>query len=242
MTAPVLIFGATGGIGGALAARLRAQGQPLFLTGRNRAKLMQLGDELGAPFAEADVLDRRGVEAVVAEAALSGQLAGLAYCVGSIVLKPLKQANEADYLDAFRINVLGAACAVRAAQAALMAGIGSVVLFSTVAVAQGFPSHSVVSAAKGGVEGLTRALAAELAPSVRVNAVAPSLTRTPLAALFTRSPAMANGIAALHPIPRLGEPEEIAAAAAFLLGPESGWITGQIIHIDGGRSSLRVRA
>ena len=115
------------------------------------------------------------------------------------------------------------------------------VLFSTVAVQQGFPNHSVIAAAKGAVEGLTRSLAAELAPAIRVNAVAPSLTQTPLAAALTRNDQMAKAIAGMHAIPRLGDPEDIAACAAFLLSPESGWITGQIIGVDGGRSTLRVK-
>jgi len=131
--------------------------------------------------------------------------------------------------------------AIRAAQKALEAANGSVVLFSTIAVGQGFPNHAVISAAKGGVEGLTRALAAELAPKVRVNAVAPSLTRTPLADSLIRSEAVAKGIAQMHAIPRLGEPDDIAAAAAFLLGPDSAWTTGQVMAVDGGRSRVRTK-
>ena len=123
-----------------------------------------------------------------------------------------------------------------------MEGRGSVVLFSTVAVQQGFPNHSIIAAAKGAVEGLTRALAAELAPHVRVNAVAPSLTRTPLAAALTQNEPMAKAIAAMHALPRLGEPEDMAACAAFLLSPDSGWVTGQIIGVDGGRSTLRTKS
>jgi NAD(P)-dependent dehydrogenase (short-subunit alcohol dehydrogenase family) len=117
----------------------------------------------------------------------------------------------------------------------------SVVLFSSVAVAQGFASHASIAMAKGAVEGLTRALAAELAPRVRVNAVAPSLTRTPLAQSFTANDAMAQGIAQLHALQRLGEADDVAALADFLLSRDASWITGQVIAVDGGRSTVRTK-
>lgn len=238
MTAPHIIIGATGGVGSALARRLHAQGAALHLIGRDAAKLGALAAELGAGQAVADVLDEAALAAAVAAA--GPRVAGLAYCVGSIVLKPVRRATSAEYVAAFRLNAVGAALAVAAAADGLKATGGSVVLFSTVAVRSGFAAHAIVSAAKGAVEGLTLALAAELAP-VRVNAIAPSLTRTPMAAGMTANEAMAKAIAAQHPIPRLGEAEDSAALAAFLLGPDSGWITGQIIGVDGGRASLRTK-
>ncbi|MBK8906990.1 MAG: SDR family oxidoreductase [Rhodospirillales bacterium] len=241
MTAPILVFGATGGIGEALTRRLIAANQPVFLSARDQQRLAALAGEVGAPHAAADILDEAALGSVVQRAAEEGALGGLAFCVGSIVVKPLHNASAADFLEAFRLNVLGPALAVKAAGASLKQGRGSVVLFSSVAVGQGFTHHSVISAAKGGVEGLVRALAAELAPEVRVNAVAPSLTRTPLAAPFTRSDAMARGIAQLHALARLGEADDIAAAAAFLLSPDSGWVTGQVIGVDGGRSRVRTK-
>jgi NAD(P)-dependent dehydrogenase (short-subunit alcohol dehydrogenase family) len=241
MSAPVLILGATGGVGQALARSLAARRVPLALAARSRDKLADLARETGARHDACDVLDAPSLDRVVEQAAAEGGLAGLAYCVGSIVIKPLRAVREEDFIEAYRLNVVGAALAVKAAQTALEAANGSVVLFSTVAVEQGFPNHTVISAAKGGVEGLTRALAAELAPKVRVNAVAPSLTRTPLAESLVRNEAMAKGIAQLHAIPRLGEPDDIAAAAAFLLGPDSGWITGQVMAVDGGRSRVRTK-
>jgi NAD(P)-dependent dehydrogenase (short-subunit alcohol dehydrogenase family) len=148
--------------------------------------------------------------------------------------------TEADFEQDFRINALGAAKAVQAALPALKAGgePSSVVLFSTVAVAQGFASHASISMAKGAVEGLTLALAAELAPKVRVNAIAPSLTRTGLAAGVISNETLANGIAQMHALPRLGTAEDVGALAAFLVS-EASWITGQIIGVDGGRSTLR---
>ena len=242
MTAPILVFGSTGGIGDALVRRLHAAEVPVFLAGRDASKLASLSASVGnAPHHAGDVMDPAAIEATVAAASTGGTLGGLAYCVGSIVLKPLRLAQSDDFLDAFRLNALGAALAVKAAERALKAGKGSVVLFSTVAAEYGFPNHSVIASAKGAVEGLMLALAADLAPDVRVNCVAPSLVRTPLAAPLTGSPAMANAIAQLHPLPRLGEPDDIAAAAAYLLGPDSAWVTGQVLAVDGGRGRIRTK-
>jgi len=241
LTAPFLIFGATGGVGRALTHQLAARGTPLFLAARSEDKVSELAQKTGANYNTCDVLDGSCIGRTVDQAVTEDGLAGLAYCVGSIVIKPLRSAREEDFVEAYRLNVVGAALAIRAAQKALEAANGSVVLFSTIAVGQGFPNHAVISAAKGGVEGLTRALAAELAPKVRVNAVAPSLTRTPLADSLIRSEAVAKGIAQMHAIPRLGEPDDIAAAAAFLLGPDSAWTTGQVMAVDGGRSRVRTK-
>jgi len=190
-----------------------------------------------------DVLEPGGIARAVAEASAphGGALAGLVFAIGSIVLKPLKRATAEDHLEAYRLNVVAAAEAVAAAEGPLKAGQGAVVLFSSVAARSGFANHSVIGPAKAAVEGLTVALAAELAPSVRVNCIAPSLTRTGIAAAVIGNETMARAIAAQHPIPRLGEPEDAAALARFLLGPEAGWITGQVFAVDGGRSSLRTK-
>jgi NAD(P)-dependent dehydrogenase (short-subunit alcohol dehydrogenase family) len=116
-----------------------------------------------------------------------------------------------------------------------------VVLFSSVAARAGFPNHLAIGAAKAAVEGMTVTLAAELAPAVRVNCIAPSLTRSRIAEPLIRNLAMAEAIAKLHPIPRLGEPEDAAALADLLLSAQAGWITGQVIGVDGGRGTLRVK-
>ena len=137
----------------------------------------------------------------------------------------------------------GAAKAVQTALPALKAaeGTASIVLFSSVAVGQGFASHASISMAKGAVEGLTRALSAELAPTIRVNCIAPSLTDTNLARLIAGNAAIAQGVAALHALPRLGLPQDMAAMAALLLSDDAGWITGQVIAVDGGRSRARTK-
>ena len=241
MTSPILIFGATGGIGRALSRKLAALDTPVFLSAKSHKPLASLATEIDAPYAVCDVLETSSITDTVQQAAANGSIGGLAYCVGSIVLKPLRSVTEADFDNAFHLNVVGAAMAIKAAHKALLEAGGSVVLFSTIAVAQGFTNHSVISAAKGGIEGLTRSAAAELAPKVRVNAVAPSLTRTPLSGEITKNDAMAKAIAQLHAIPRLGEPDDIASAAAFLLGPESSWMTGQVVHVDGGRGRVRTK-
>jgi NAD(P)-dependent dehydrogenase (short-subunit alcohol dehydrogenase family) len=237
--APLLIFGATGGIGQALARTLAASGHRIHLAARDPAAL---GAELGAPVSTFDANDEASIAAAVADAKTDAGLGGLAWCVGSIVLKPLARASADDFLDAFRLNVLGAALAIKAAQPALAQAGGAVLLFSSVAVRQGFPMHSVISAAKGGVEGLALALAAELAPSVRVNCIAPSLTRSKMAAPLLSNPAMEKAMGALHPLGRIGQPEDAAQLGAFLLGPHASWMTGQILGVDGGRGTLRVKA
>ena len=239
-SSPILIIGGVGGIGEALARRLRAAGRDVVLTSRALDRARALADEIGATAIVCDVHDEEAIGAAVAAAAPDGKLGGLVYAVGSITLKPLARTTSDDMLAAFKLNVVGAMTAVRLASEALKAAHGSIVLFSSVAAVLGFPMHTAIGTAKAAVEGLTISLAAELAPHVRVNTIAPSLTTPPLTAGLTRSQAMADGIAALHPIPRLGTADEMAALAQFLLSVDAGWMTGQIIGVDGGRSTLRV--
>ncbi len=233
-----IIFGATGGIGSALARSLATAGRRLHLVARDPEKLAALAVDLGASWASCDVSAPDQIGPALAQVA--EPVDGLAYAVGTINLKPLARLAPDEMLAAYRVNALGAALAVQAALPRLKeSGQASVLLFSSVAVAQGFPNHAAISMAKGAVEGLTRALAAELAPAIRVNCLAPSLTQTPLAAPLLANEQIARSIAAQHPLQRLGEPKDIAALGAFLMSPEAEWITGQIIGIDGGRGVLR---
>ena len=240
MNGKTLIFGANGGIGSATARRLAARGRALHLVGRNGDAIRALAAETGAAFSVGDVLD----DGFIAQAAVEAGdvLDGLVYAVGSITLKALPRLTRADFLRDYELNALSAALAVQAALPALKkSGRGSVLLFSSIAAAQGFGLHASIGMAKAAVDGLTLSLAAELAPAVRVNAIAPSLTRTPLSKSIWQNEAMAQTIAGLHPLPRLGEPQEIAGLADFLLSEDAAWITGQVIGVDGGRSRLRVK-
>lgn len=241
MTQTIVIYGGAGGIGAATARALHARGARLHLVGRSAERLQPLADELGATFTAGDVTDSGLFPRVTAE--VGGPIDGLVYAVGTITLRGLARLGEADFLHDFRVNALGAALAVQAALPALKqsAGTASVVLFSSVAAAQGFSFHASVGMAKGAVAGLTLALAAELAPKVRVNAIAPSLTRTPLAAGILANEQTAASIAGLHALQRLGAPEDVAALADFLLSDAAGWMTGQILGVDGGRSTLRTK-
>lgn len=171
---------------------------------------------------------------------LPGQIDGLVYAIGSIDLRPFQRFSSADLLQDYRLHVAGAAQLIQQVLPALKrSGAASVVLISSVAASVGMSFHSSVSAAKGAVNGLTIALAAEFAPQkIRVNAVAPSLTDTPLAAKLLSDEKRREAAAQRHPLGRIGEPEDIASCIYFLLSPESSWLTGQIIGVDGGLGRL----
>ncbi len=241
----ILIYGGNGGIGAAIARQLAAKGHGLHLVGRDEARLGAVAAETGAGFTVGDV-GQDAVFTIATEAAASaggGAIKALIYAIGTINLKPVNRLNDTDFMNDFRVNALGAVKAVQAAIPFLKQaeGTAAIVLFSTVAAAQGFAAHASVAMAKGAIEGLTLALAAELAPKIRVNCIAPSLTRTKLAAGLTGNEAMATAIAAMHAMQRLGEPSDIAPLAALLASDEASWITGQIIGVDGGRSTLRTK-
>ena len=167
-------------------------------------------------------------------------LDGLVYCPGTINLKPFHRYTDEEILEEFTTNTLGAVRILRNMLPLLKKSPSpSVVLFSTVAVQTGMPFHANISMAKGAIEGLTRSLAAEWAPLIRVNAIAPSLTQTPLAEKLTSTPEKIEASAKRHPLQKIGTPQNIADAALFLLSDKSSWITGQIIHVDGGMGNLK---
>jgi 3-oxoacyl-[acyl-carrier protein] reductase len=229
-----LLIGGSSGIGLATARSLLAAGDRLTAACRNAAPLAQLGVPV-LPFdALAPELDPAGLPEV---------LDGLVYFPGSIQLKPFHRLTAEDFLNDLRINCLGAVTAIQAALPALKkSGSASIVLFSTVAVAQGMPFHASIAAAKGAVEGLAKSLAAEFAPGIRVNVVAPSLTDTPLAAPLLNSDAKREAAAKRHALQRVGSAEEVAALVAFLLSDASKSMSGQILRPDGGLSSIRLFA
>lgn len=168
------------------------------------------------------------------------KLDGLVYCPGSINLKPFHRIKPGDFVHDFNLQVVGAIKAIQSALPALKkSDSASIVLYSTVAVGQGFNFHSQVSASKGAIEGLVKALSAEFAPSVRVNGIAPSLTRSNLSAKLLSSEEKELANAQRHPLKRIGEPEDIANVTAFLLSKKSSWMTGQILHVDGGMSVIK---
>lgn len=168
------------------------------------------------------------------------QVDGLVYCPGTINLRPFHRLKEDDFIQDYQLNVTGAVKVIQQLLPQLKkADKASIVLFSTVAVQLGMNFHTLVASSKGAVEGLTRALAAELAPTIRVNCIAPSLTDTPLAAGLLSSEAKREASAFRHPLKTIGKAKDLARLAAFLVSDESSWMTGQILHADGGMSSIR---
>jgi len=231
-----VVIGGTSGIGRAIVDGLARLGHRVY-TGSRSATDVPFEAHV-TPFTW-DVTDRTAPASFAG--ILPDAIQGLVYCPGTIRLAPFARLSERDFLEDFEINLLGAVRAIEACLPALKKSPkgASIVLFSTVAVQTGMPFHASIASAKGAVEGLTRALAAELAPRVRVNAIAPSLTETPLAGSLLSTEAKRLASEARHPLKRIGTPEEIAAMALFLLDDSSSWMSGQILAVDGGMSSLR---
>ncbi len=238
----VLVLGASGGIGSALARRLAAAGVRLALGGRDAARLEALASETGGTPVVVDATKPSEVEAAAARALeVHGRLDGLANCVGSILLKPAHLTSEEEWDAVVATNLKSAYAAVRAAARAMSAG-GSVVLVSSAAARLGLANHEAIAAAKAGVIGLTLSAAASYAAKgIRVNAVAPGLVRTPMTSRITSNEAALKASTALHALGRVGEPEDVASAIAWLLDPAQSWVTGQVIGVDGGLATLRSR-
>ncbi|KAF0092567.1 MAG: dehydrogenase [Fusobacteria bacterium] len=235
----ILIFGGAGAVGGALAKKLFAQGYQLHLAGGSEERLKALAEETGATYTPGNIQEDSFIGLVMSEA--GDQLGGLVYAIGTINLKSIRRLTKEDFLQDFNLNALGAAMAIQAALPALKKGSpgASIVLISSIAAKKGFPMHASISMAKGAIEGLTVALGAELAPNIRVNAIAPSLLdHSKLSATIIGNDDSKEKMAAQHPLGRLGHPEDIASMAAFLISEEADWISGQVIGIDGGRSNL----
>ena len=232
-----VILGATGSIGSSLAKKLVESGDQVHLVGREEVSLSSLASELNSTFTTCNVLEENFSEKIINDLK-DEPIDGLAFCIGSIDLKPLKLTKKSDFMQSFNLNLVSATEVIRSLADNLKKNKGSIVLFSTVAVKQGFPNHAIVSSAKGAIEGLTLALAAEFAPNVRVNCIAPSLTNSKMSNFLLKNEKVAEGIAKMHPLKRIGEGSDTASVARFLLNKESSWITGQIVGVDGGRSSV----
>jgi NAD(P)-dependent dehydrogenase (short-subunit alcohol dehydrogenase family) len=235
MSEKYLIFGATGSVGSSLAEQLKNSGNDVHLVARNENEVKVIADKLGCSYTVADVLEDGFIEKVKSDI---NEIKGIAYCVGSIDLKPLRMVTEADMNKCMKLNLYSAIEVIKGYQESLKKNKGSVVLFSTVAAQRGFTNHTIIASAKAAVEGLTVTLAAEFAPNIRVNCIAPSLSKSKIAEPMLKNPAIAEGIAKAHPLKRLGEGKDSAALAKFLITEESSWITGQVIAVDGGRSKL----
>jgi NAD(P)-dependent dehydrogenase (short-subunit alcohol dehydrogenase family) len=229
-----LIVGGTSGIGLELTTSLLAEGHTVYVVARTNRNL---------PYND-NLIFIKG-DASTKEFAISGLpdvLHGLAYCPGSINLRPFNRLTDDDFLLEYTLNVLGAIRTLRQSVNALKAAQGaSVVLFSTVAAQTGMPFHASIASAKAAVEGLARSLAAEYASAnIRFNCIAPSLTDTPLAEKLLASPEKREASAKRHPLNRVGTPADMAQAALYLLSPQSGWVTGQTLAVDGGMAKLRL--
>ena len=227
------IVGGSSGIGLEIVRALHQNDHTLYVGSRSSETLAEFdGLQHLKMDVRAESIDVEGLPEI---------LNGLVYCPGSIRLKPFQRLTIDDFTEDLQVNFLGAVKTIQACLPRLKKSPtgAAVVLFSTVAVKTGMPFHASVAGAKAAVEGLTRSLAAEFAPRIRFNAIAPSLTDTPLAQGLLSSEEKRKASAERHPAKRIGTPQEIAQVAVYLLSEASGWMTGQIIHVDGGMSALR---
>ena len=238
-TKKILILGGTGAIGSSLAKNLKKNNYDPILISRTKEDLDKISREIDCESFVGDVLDNDKIAKIIEN--IGDNLYGLAYCVGSINLKPLKLTKENEFIESYKINTLGAVNAIKVSQSSLIKNKGSILLFSTIAVKQGFTNHSIISTAKGAVEGLTLSLSAEFAPHVRVNCIAPSLTDSKMSQKMISNENIKKAIEKMHPIPKIGEGSDFSEIGTYLLSENNKWVTGQILHIDGGRSTLRIK-
>ena len=237
MSKKYLIFGATGSIGSNLAEQMYDEKIDCHLIGRNEEELKIISTKLSYSYSVCDVLKLNFADKLFKDLEAT-EILGIAYCIGSIDLKPLRATKTKDFVSSYVLNLVSATDIIRTFQDNLKRNNGSIVMFSTVAAKKGFPNHSIISPAKAAVEGLTVALAAELAPYTRVNCIAPSLTKSKMSKFLLQNLKSIDSISKLHPLKRIGEGFDAANLAKFLLSNNSSWITGQIIGVDGGRAAV----
>lgn len=237
----IVILGATGGIGSASARRLADR--DLVVAGRDGDRAAELARQVGGVPATIDADDPSSITAAVELGIASfGEVGAVVNCVGSVLLKPGHITSDDEFAAILQANLWTAFAAVRAGARAMMKTGGSIVLVSTAAVRIGLANHEAIAAAKGGVEGLARSAAATYAPrGIRVNVVAPGLVETPMTERLTASDASREASLGMHALGRLGKPEDVASAIAWLVDPANDWVTGQVIGIDGGLGSVRPR-
>lgn len=236
-----LVVGATGGIGSALARRLAKSGAHLALAARTRETLEGLARETRGIPIRMDATQPAEVDAAIARAlAEYGQLDGVAHCVGSLLLKPAHSTTNEEWDQTLLANLSSAFYVLRAAARVMQRTGGSVVLISSAAASTGLANHEAIAAAKGGIAAMCVSAAATYASrNIRVNCVAPGLVRTPMTARLTQSEVSLKASQAMHPLGRIGDPQDVAAAIAFFLDPANNWITGQVLGVDGGLATLK---
>lgn len=244
MEQPVYVMlGAGGGVGSATARLLAGQGAQLLLAGRNAESLETVAAATGGIVRQLDARQPNEVVDAVAEAVGHfGRIDGIANCVGSLLLKPAHITTDDEFDETIATNLRSAFATVKAGSKAMRSSGGSIVLVSSAAAQIGLANHEAIAAAKGGIIGLAKAAAASYSrQGIRVNAVAPGLVRTKLTERLTATPQAEAASLALHALGRLGEPEDVASAIAWLLNPAQSWVTGQVIGVDGGLGSVRSR-
>jgi NAD(P)-dependent dehydrogenase (short-subunit alcohol dehydrogenase family) len=245
MTGPktALITGANGGIGSALSRKLHSAGTRLVLVGRNEEALKNLSSELGAKSLICDLTHPdEAASCITAAIEELGEIEAVAHCIGSILLKPAHLTSISDWQSVIDTNLNSAFYLLHNLGRPMSKSGGSIAFVTSAAAEKGLSNHEAIASAKAGLAGLTRSAAATYARNqLRLNCVAPGLTDTPLAAPITGNESTRKFSEAMHPLGRLGTPDDIANALFFLLSPDNTWITGQTISVDGGLSSLQAK-
>lgn len=238
-----LVVGATSAIGTEVCRKLQAAGNRFVPAGRNAEKLAVLEQEFNVQGFQVEAAYPDTIEAVVQQSqSMYSRLDGVVNCLGSLLLKPAHLTSDAEWATTLTVNLSSAFATVRAATKAMLQTGGSIVLVSSAAARIGLANHEAIAAAKAGIIGLTLAAAASYAGrGIRVNCVAPGLVKTPLTARITENEMALKHSQAMHPLGRVGDPADVASAIVWLLDPTNRWVTGQVLGVDGGLSSVKAR-